>query len=73
MAGHPLVFDSPTSYIGKKDPDNLIGERLWINGILVLDYDYTDEARRTVDRSLCGDLKVGLAREQWQSRAVGRI
>lgn len=45
----------------KKDPDNLIDERLWINGFLVLDYDYTDGGRREVDRSLCGDLKIELS------------
>ena len=45
----------------KKDPDYLVDERIWINGRLLLDYDYFDEGRRTVDRELSGDLKIELA------------
>jgi hypothetical protein len=44
----------------KKDPDNLVDERLWINGVLLLDYAYADGGSRMVDRELCGDLTIEL-------------
>lgn len=44
----------------KKDPDNLVDEKLWINGALLLDYAYADGGNRMVDRELCGDLKIEL-------------
>ena len=44
----------------KKDPDNLVDERIWINGRLLLDYDYFGEGNRMVDRELSGDLKIEL-------------
>lgn len=52
--------DEITYEYRKKDPDNLVDERVWINGRLVLDYTYSDRDRQFVDRELCGDLRIEL-------------
>lgn len=44
----------------KTNPNNLVDEKIWINGRLVLDYVYTDRDRQFVDQELCGNLKIEL-------------
>lgn len=44
----------------KKDPNNLIFEKLLINGIVVIDYDFFSNDNRFVDKQLVGDLNFEL-------------
>lgn len=43
----------------KKDPDNLVYEKLWFNQDQVLNFHYYDREQE-VDKSLCGDLNIEL-------------
>ena len=45
---------------GKRDPENLIYEAIWINKKLVLDFNYFDRKHRFVDKSISGDLVIEL-------------
>ncbi len=45
---------------GKYDPDNLINEKLTVNGELLLDYDYFDTKKRFIDLKLQGSLNIEL-------------
>lgn len=44
----------------KRDPNNLIYEKLFINGKSVIDYNYFDPNVRFVDSSVCGELNISL-------------
>lgn len=44
----------------KRDPYNLIFEKLWINSSLVIDYNFFDERYRLIDKSVSGDLNIEL-------------
>lgn len=45
---------------GKRDPEYLIYESLWINQKQVINYNYFDIKYRFVDKELCGDLNIEL-------------
>lgn len=45
---------------GKKDSNNLIYEKLIINGIVVINYDFFDAGVRYLDKSLVGGLNIEL-------------
>lgn len=45
---------------GKKDSNNLIYEKLSINGVIVINYDFFDADVRYVDKSLVGGLNIEL-------------
>lgn len=45
---------------GKKDPENLIYERISVNNDLFLNYDYFDKSRNILPTYLIGDLKIEL-------------
>ena len=45
---------------GKRDPDSLVYETLWINKETVIDYHYFDRNRRFVNNELRGDLNIEL-------------
>ena len=44
----------------KKDPDNLLKEKLYFNDVKVVDYDYFNENEQFIDQSLKGDLNIDL-------------
>ena len=44
----------------KKDPDNLICEKLTVNGKILIDYDYFNVKNRYIDNGLAGNLNIEL-------------
>lgn len=44
----------------KRDPVELVWEKLSLNGRLLIDYDYFDSSRQTVSKALVGDLNIDL-------------
>jgi len=52
--------DEVTYEYQKKNPDNLISEKLFFNKKLVIDYNYLAKKPRFVDKELAGDLRIEL-------------
>jgi len=44
----------------KNDPHNLVYEKIWIDGRVVLDYSYSGSSSKYIDESLCGSLNIAL-------------
>ncbi|MCR5786854.1 MAG: AAA family ATPase [Acholeplasmatales bacterium] len=44
----------------KKDQDNLLREKLYFNGVKVIDYDYFDSNNQFIDSTLKGELNIDL-------------
>lgn len=59
---YTFQFDDDTVVYeyAKKDSNNLIYEKLTINGIVVVNYDYFDANIRYLDKSLVGELNIEL-------------
>ncbi len=59
---YTFQFDADTIRYeyAKKDPENLIYEKLFINGEKVIDFNYFDQQIRFVSPSVCGELKIAL-------------